>query len=120
MPLQPACPYLRIEELEDITVVRLATGDLAENRVREVGGDLSALADRLAHGRLTLDLSEVGYLTSTALGTLVALNKHLRLRGGHLALVNVADIVFEVFAVTRLDRILDIRRGLDDRPSEVA
>jgi anti-anti-sigma factor len=42
---------------------------------------------------------------------LVALHKQLRARRGHLALVNVTDIVSEVFAVTRLDSVLDIRRG---------
>jgi anti-sigma B factor antagonist len=119
MMLQPCLP-LRVEEFEDVTLVRLATKDLGEDHIQAVGGELFSLADRLAHGRLTLDLSEVRYLTSTALGMLVALHKRLRARRGHLALVNVTDIVFEVFAVTRLDQILDIRRRLDECPPEVA
>jgi anti-sigma B factor antagonist len=119
MLLQPRLP-LRVEEFEDVTLVRLVTKDLGEDHIQAVGGELSALADRLAHGRLTLDLSEVHYLTSTALGMLVALHKRLLARRGHLALTNVADIVFEVFAVTRLDRVLDIRRGPEECPPQVA
>ncbi len=114
MSLQPRHPPLRVEEFDDATLVRLATGDLAEDHIQAVSGELSALVDRLVHGRLTLDLGEVRYLTSTALGMLVALHTRLRARRGHLALTNVIEIVREVFAVTRLDTVLDIRRGLEE------
>ena len=47
--------------------------------------------------------------TWAALGKFVALHKRVRAGGGRLALVNVVDTVYEVFAVTRLNQVLDVR-----------
>ena len=51
---------------------------------------------------------QVRYLTSTCLGKLVALNRRLRDRGRSLVIANVSAQVYEVFAVTKLDRVLDV------------
>jgi hypothetical protein len=41
----------------------------------------------------------------------------VRAAGGELVLLNVAGVVYEVFAVTRLDQFLDVRRpGPEDCP----
>ena len=56
-----------------------------------------------------LDLGGVPHLTCGWPATLLALNKRLRNRGGHLRLVNVAAPAYEVFRLTHLDTALDIR-----------
>ena len=57
---------------------------------------------------LVLDLSAVEFLSSMALSRFLGLDRELRAGGGRLALVNLRPAVRQVFAVTRLDRVLDV------------
>jgi anti-anti-sigma factor len=110
-------PFLRVENAEEVTRVTLATRELGEVNLQAIGEELFAIADRLSHhGRLELDLGEVRYLTSTALGKLLGLHKRVRDRGGRLVIANVTDLVHEIFEVTQLHRILDVRRLADSSP----
>ena len=84
---------------------------------RLLGHELFRLVEGVARPRLRLDLGQVTFLTSTVLGKLVGLHKRVRAAGGELVLLNVAGGVYEVFAVTRLDQVLDVRRsGPEDCP----
>jgi anti-anti-sigma factor len=82
--------------------LRNLTAADAEALDRELAGARAAASPGLA-----LDLSAVAFLSSTALTRLVELDRELRARGGRLSLVNVRADVRQVFAVTRLDALLD-------------
>jgi anti-anti-sigma factor len=56
-----------------------------------------------------LDLSAIKFPTAEGLGALVVLNRELRARGGELLLVNVPSAIHEVFTVTHLVEVLDVR-----------
>jgi len=56
-----------------------------------------------------LDLSGIRFPSAEGLGTLVALNRELRIRGGGLVLINVPTAIHEVLIITRLVEVLDIR-----------
>jgi anti-sigma B factor antagonist len=58
---------------------------------------------------LILDFKNVNYLASAGLRVLVAAQKKLHASGGSLTLLNVGEEVMEVFEVTGLDEVLDIR-----------
>jgi anti-sigma B factor antagonist len=95
----------------DLTAVyfagcRVALDEVAISRIRD---QLLALADEPGESDVFLDLGNVEYLTSTALGTLVNLHKRLRARGRHMIVGNLSPQVHEVFTVTMLDRLLDLR-----------
>ncbi len=117
MPLQPRRSLLRVEESEDLALVQVVSEELGEDQIQEVGSELLAVADRLAHGQLRVDLGKVRYLTSTALATFVNLHRRLGNRGGHLVLSNVRDVVYEIFEVTCLHQVLDVRRWRPDSQS---
>jgi anti-sigma B factor antagonist len=70
--------------------------------------ELAALAAAAAPD-LTLDLSAVEFLSSMALTRFIRLDRDLRASGGRLSLVNVRPDVFQVFTVSRLDTLLDVR-----------
>jgi anti-anti-sigma factor len=59
--------------------------------------------------RLHLDLGGVRIPTASGLGALVALHEKLRRRGGRLVLSNVQPWAYEVFSLTRLTEVLDVR-----------
>jgi anti-sigma B factor antagonist len=95
----------------DVTVVHF-TGcsvSLDEETLDKIHDRLLALADEPGESDLLLDFGNVEYLTSTTLGTLVSLHKKLLGRGRHLTVGNLSPQVHEVFAVTKLDKCLDVR-----------
>ena len=85
---------------------------------------LAPLAQAPAARRLTLDCGAVEFLGATALGTFLRLHRQVRARGGCLRLRDVNDTLYEVFEVTRLVKLLDVRgaaRGcLQARPARGA
>jgi anti-anti-sigma regulatory factor len=61
-----------------------------------------------------LDLGGVRVPTAGGVGRLVALHTRLRASGGRLVLCNVGQRAFEVFELTRLTELLDVRpAGVD-------
>jgi anti-anti-sigma factor len=64
---------------------------------------------RLRRHRLHLDFRDVRFVTASGLGQLVVLHQVLRARGGRLTLTGLSAHLREVFEVTRLTRVLDVR-----------
>jgi anti-anti-sigma factor len=86
----------------DCTALNEYTAELA-------GRQLLAVAESQPGQRVTLDLSQVEYLTSTVLSHLVRLHKRLLSSGGHLTVANPRPTVRDVFRVTMLDQVLDVQ-----------
>lgn len=93
------------------TVVRFtgARVSLNDDTIYLARDCLFAIAAEPNRSPLLLDFGNVYAVTSTALGTLVALHRGLLAAGRHLTLRNLRPEVYEVFAVTRLDLVLDLR-----------
>lgn len=87
----------------------------ARTSVPVQSGQVAAAANRLAEnppgGEVVLDFSGVQFVGSEELGALVALNRKVRGAGGKLRLVNVEPPISGVFAITRLDTIIDVHRA---------
>jgi len=75
-----------------------------------IAGELEGRTDGLAACHLMLDFTNVTYVNSAELGTLVGLHTRIAQAGGRLTLFNLSDNVYEVFTVTRLHTLLAICR----------
>src|SRR4029077_6896841 len=119
MTLQLEHPPKKEDTARDVTVVHF-TGcqvSLDEESLHCIHDQLLALADESSESELLLDFGNVDYVSSTALGTLVSLHKKLLARGRHMTVGNLSPQVHEVFAVTRLDKFLNLRlEGLEAEP----
>ena len=82
---------------------------LAETFLDGTRDKLLALADGVAGGELRLDFGRITCLGSTALGLLVTLHRRTDRAGGHLVLANLPPHLCDLFRLTRLDTILDVR-----------
>ena len=110
MPFDPLASVISVTEAGDRTAVRFTAGTaLTEANVEAVGQRLAALVAGRTRPHLTLDLGGVTMLTSVALGKFVSLNGKVRGAGGRLTLTNPTPTVRQVFRVTRLDTVLDVR-----------
>jgi anti-sigma B factor antagonist len=78
------------------------------------------LRDRLAdlidsgHHTVIVDLSEVGFLDSTGLGTLVAARTSATESGGALPVVCDQERVLKLFRITGLDSVFDLHASVAD------
>jgi anti-anti-sigma factor len=109
----PDTPLQVVEERGRTTVRFTDLTSLTEDNAAEVGHALTSLAADRERPDLLLDLAAVEFLTSEALVVFVVLYRQVRAAGGRLALANVRPVVRWVFALTRLDRMLDIRGAVD-------
>jgi anti-sigma B factor antagonist len=110
MPFRTDRSRLRVQYSDYGVLVRLVGCEmLDEQLIPTVQAQLFGLAAELGPVNLTLDLEGVRMLTSTGLGMLVSLHKQLHAAGGSLTLRGLNDTVHEVFEVTLLTRVLDIR-----------
>jgi len=64
--------------------------------------------------RLIVDLDDVGFLDSTALGVLVGALKRARGEGGDVRIVCTQPRVRKVFEITRLDSAFDLFDTVDE------
>jgi len=74
-----------------------------------LGQELFGLVDSEGRDKLLLNFSQVEFLSSSALGKLITLDKKMKAKSGKLKLCNIRPEIYEVFAITRLNRLFDIK-----------
>ena len=82
--------------------------------IQELGKEMFALVETDGYDKLLLDFSSVDFLSSAALGKLITLDKKIKSHGGVLKLSNIRPEIYEVFAITKLNRLFDIRKDEAD------
>ena len=70
--------------------------------------------------QMLIDLTQVEYFDSTALGVLIGGLKRMRERDGNLSLVCPSPRIRRVFEITGLDKIFDIYNSMEDAQVGVA
>jgi anti-anti-sigma factor len=102
-----------VERSGNITVITFSP-DAIRDVENVIARELEGLTTGAGEQHLLLDFTNVEYLNSMELATLVALHKQVRETGGRLTLFNLNARVFRVFTITRLDTLLSIcREGVD-------
>ena len=104
-----------IEEVDGVTIAKFIDKKiLDENNIQMIGNQLFGLVDDDGRKKIVLDFSNVEYLSSAALGKLITMNKKVGEAGGNLRLCSIRDDIFEVFKITRLNKVFDIRGTQQD------
>ena len=85
----------------------LLTGDLDTKTARDADELFAQLADRF--DSITLNLENLNYISSAGLRTIRNLYLRLFKKGGKLSVTNMHDNVMEVFEMTGLAGLLNIR-----------
>jgi anti-anti-sigma factor len=105
----PRCGHLlwfTWENLGEVDVIK----PTSERLNRE---DLDAFLDSVAlrpGSHLVLDLGDVRFMASAALGHLISLKNRVGSVGGRFTIRNVDPDLMSVFRITRLDHVFDMRR----------
>ncbi len=106
---------LEINEVRDVTVVHFKDHKIVEDLgIQELGQELFNLVEVENRRKVVLNFAAVDFLSSAALGKLMTLERKVHNRGGKLKLCNIRPEIYEVFVITRLNRLFDIREDEAD------
>ena len=111
-------PSLAVSQDKDVRLVEFTNNKiLDEANIKEIGDGLNALVEERPNPKLLLDFATVDHLSSAALGMLINVNKRVKERNGQLRLANIKPQIFEVFVITKLNKLFRI---LPTRPEALA
>ena len=85
---------------------------LEETTINELADALFRLVEENPLIRMVLCFNKVNHLSSSALGTLIRLNKRVEEQDGQLNLCEIKPQLQEIFVITKLNKLFDI---FDDR-----
>ncbi len=101
---------INVEEVGDVTVVTFKDEKIIEdNDIDQIGKELFRLIEEMGVDKILVSFSGVDFLSSAALGKLMTLDKKAKARGVVLKLSNIRPKVYEVLAITKLNRLFDIK-----------
>ncbi len=106
----PSYRHIDVQEVGDVTVVRFRNGKIIEDTtIQELGQELFALVDQEQRSKLLVDYVGVVFQSAAFLGKLITLERKVKGAGGVLRLCNMRAEVYEVLAITKLNRLFDVQ-----------
>ena len=105
-------PYLLIEPVYGDVVITFKDARLVEeDHLAKIGEAIIKLAESQPGAHMTLDFKKVQFMSSSALGLLVKLQKTITIGKGTLKLRNMSKQIFEVFKITGLNKVFNIEKS---------
>lgn len=106
---------VNVEKLDDATIVR-PIGEIDLGRSPSLRQQLADIMSNHS-GRLVIDLSEVPYMDSSGVATLVEAMQQSRRSGSKLVLCGLRDKVRSIFEIARLDTVFTIVNDCEEAKS---
>lgn len=108
----PVHRRIEMTEIGEVTVVRFVDRKILDAaNIQELGDELFALVEKDDRKSLLLNFSRVEFLSSSALNKLIVLDKKVKSHGGRMKLCCLRPEIKEVFSITKLDQVFDIREA---------
>ena len=104
--------YERIEvnDVDGVTLVRFVERKVVDaEAISLLGDELFGLVEGKRGVKLLLNLEQVEFLSSAALNKLIVLDQKIKAAEGTLKLCGLRPEITEVFVITRLNQLFDIR-----------
>lgn len=107
MAQEPA--RLKVTRIGDAVQVEFTSRKiLDEANIAEIGEQLAAIVEREERPKIIISFEAVDHLSSAALGTLITINNKVKQKGGQLRLSNINPQIYEVFLITKLNKLFRI------------
>ncbi len=112
-PFKPS--LFHCEELGGITLIRFHQEMLTEEiNIDQLKHELTAVLEQTGNEQMIVSLKNVVHITSSVLGNLIHLHRHLQRLEGNMALCELTDNVIEIMKTSRLDTYFSIYPGIED------
>lgn len=101
--------HLAVCDMDGVSLVEFADRKILEElSISAIDDELSKLVTETPGIKLLVSFNNVEHLSSAALGVLITLKKKVEEAGGVLKLSDISPQIFEVFKITRLNKLFDI------------
>ena len=114
---QPPAGPVTIEQVGDVFVAQLHAPRIAEENAAEIGKALDDVAAQAQ--KLVLDMSEVQFMSSIALGRLVALFKKMTQKKGRLILSSLQSPIENVLTAAGMMRLFKVEANCDQAVEKI-
>lgn len=109
-----AASRLRVVEQEGVTCIEFVDRNiLDEANIQQIGEEIGAIVDASEQPQVLISFENVDHLSSAALGTLITINNKIRNKDGQLRLANIDSQIYEVFVITKLNKLFQIHETSD-------
>lgn len=100
-----------VAKIGDLATVRFSDKKIVDSgNIEEMGEEMFSLVEKDHLKHVLLNFDGVEFLSSAALNKLILMDKKVKQVGGVLRLCNLRAEIMEVFTITRLNRVFDIRK----------
>lgn len=108
--------YVTIAEHQDIVIASIEAEKVLDAEViRVIGQELMTLPlEAAAERKLLLTLRRVQFMSSSMIGAIMRLAKQCKADRIDLKLCEISPTILDVFKITKLDKLLDIRGSVTD------
>ncbi len=101
---------IEVSESASVSVIRFLDQKIIDpEAIQELGQELFDLVERDDRKKLVLNFANVEFLSSAALGKLITFEKKSKRNDAQLILTNISPEIFQVFAITNLDKLFQIK-----------
>jgi len=105
----PIKPRISIEYAKNATIATFTDEKLLEDSdIQALQESIMSVIEQAGQINLILDFCNVQFLSSAVLGLLIRISKKIYEREGQLKLCNISPKIYEIFKITRLNKIFDI------------
>jgi anti-sigma B factor antagonist len=107
-------PRISVEYAENATIVTFVDEKILEEMdIQALQASVMSVVEEAERINLVLDFCNVQFLSSAVLGLLMRISKKVYEKEGQLKLCNISPRIYEIFKITRLNKIFDICEDVD-------
>ena len=109
-----ASSRLRVVDHDGVTRIEfLDRNILDEANIQQIGEEITKIVADQDQPKVLISFDNVDHLSSAALGTLITINNKIRSKDGQLRLANIDPQIYEVFVITKLNKLFQIHESTD-------
>jgi anti-sigma B factor antagonist len=102
-------PKISVEYSENATIVTFVDEKILEEMdIQALQTSVMSVIEEAERVNLILDFCNVQFFSSAVLGLLMRISKKVYEQEGQLRLCNISPRIYEIFKITRLNKIFDI------------
>jgi len=114
-------PRISIGNVEKgIVITFVSEKILEETEIVALEHSIVPIIEQAEIPNIVLNFENVKFLSSAMLGLLIRMSKKIYQRNGQLKLCGINSKIFEIFKITRLDRVFDVYDDTDAAVQSIA
>lgn len=115
-------PRISVEYAGNATIVTFTDEKILEEKdIQALQESIMSVVESAGGGiNLILDFCNVRFLSSAVLGLLIRISKRVYQRDGQLRLCNINQKIYEIFKITRLNKIFDIYKDIESATGDLS